>query len=414
MAQHLKKQQWSWAFYDWANSAFATTVMAGFFPVFFKKYWAADLTAVESTFWLGTINSIASILVVLLAPLIGAIADRGGHRKKLLLSFAFLGVLMCIALFFLAEGLWPWALMVYGFGVVGFSGANVCYDAILVDITNANDVDRVSALGFGLGYLGGAILFALNVLMVQYPDFFGLASSAAAVKLAFFSVAVWWSVFSLPVLLFIPENTAHAEAHNRRWDAFKHLWESFQIVRAHRTVSLFLLAYWLYIDGVDTIVRMAVDYGLAIGLESSDLMLALLLTQVIGFPAAIFFGRLGERFGAKTGIQISLGVYIGVIIWAGFIEQAWEFYALAAAIGLVQGGVQALSRSLYTRLIPNDNSATFFGFYNMLGKFAAVLGPIMVGVTVVLTENSRYGLFSILILMIAGSLLLRRVQPEAG
>jgi len=256
------------------------------------------------------------------------------------------------------------------------------------------------------------LLFAVNVVMTLFPQAFGLADAAEAVRVSFFSVALWWALFAVPLFLFVPERGV---AQRVSWagavrGGFRQLAETFRKLRALRQVFLFLLAYWLYIDGVDTVVRMAVDYGLAVGFEASSLMLALLITQFVGFPAALLFGRLGERRGPKQGIMVAIFVYLLVILWAYQMQEEWEFYALAVAIGLVQGGIQALSRSLYARLIPADQAGEFFGFYNMLGKFAAVLGPVTVGWVGVLTGSPRAGILSISVLLIAGAVVLVRVD----
>jgi UMF1 family MFS transporter len=407
-----RRTRFSWALYDWGNSAFATTVMAGFFPVFFKEYWASDLSATDSTFWLGVGNSAASTLMVLFAPLIGALADQGGSKKRYLLLFAFLGALMTSSLFLVSAGMWQIALLFYALGIIGFSGSIVPYDALLVDVADDAELDKVSALGYALGYLGGGLLFALNVFMVLKPDFFGLADAGQAVRVSFLMVGIWWALFSLPVLLFVHErNPRPANKHVLR-GALKEIRDNLREVGRYRMVALFLLAYWLYIDGVDTIVRMAVDYGLAIGFEASDLLTALLITQFVGFPAALLFGRIGERYGPKKGIMMALVVYVIIVFWAWRMQDMWEFYALAVVIGLVQGGVQSLSRSLYARLIPRDRAGVFYGVYNMLGKFAAVIGPLLVGWVAAASGDSRLGILAVLLLFVAGFVVLQRVTVE--
>jgi UMF1 family MFS transporter len=416
MVEYDKKKVVSWAFYDWANSAFATTVIAGFFPVFFKQYWSTGVQATESTFRLGAANSFASLVIVVLAPVLGSIADRGGAKKKFLMFFAVMGVLMTGSLYFVREGGWGIAVLLYIMGIIGFSGGNVFYDSMLVNVTGTRKVDFVSALGFSLGYLGGGILFAFNVFMTSRPELFGLAGPAEAVRISFITVSVWWAVFSIPVFLFVKE--PKTEGASLGWKAvtggFRQLRDTFREVRRLRVVFLFLLGYWLYIDGVDTIVRMAVDYGLSLGFEADGLITALLITQFIGFPSAIAFGKIGEKFGPKTGIFIGLGIYILVTVWACFITSEVEFYVLAVAIGLVQGGVQSLSRSLYSRIIPVNKSAEFFGFYNMLGKFAAVIGPVMMGWVGTVYGSSRVGIASIVVLFVAGAVLLQRVDVAEG
>ncbi len=405
------REQWGWALYDWANSAFATTVMAGFFPVFFKQYWAAGLAPADSTFWLGLGNSLAAVLVVLAAPLIGLWADGAGMKKRLLLGFALLGILMSGGLFLVGQGMWPVALLLYVNAVLGFSGANVSYDALLPAVAGPRSLERVSALGFGLGYLGGGLLFALNVAMVLRPGLFGLGDAGEAVRWSFLLVALWWAAFSVPVMLWVPDAAVADTGSPVTLAGLRRTWRE---LRSLPMAFLFLLSYWLYIDGVDTIVRMAVDYGLAIGLASNDLLTALLITQFVGFPAAIAFGWIGARIGAKRGIWIAILVYMLVVYWAWQMQTAAEFYSLAVVIGLVQGGVQALSRALFARLIPPARSGRFFGLYNMMGKFAAVVGPLMVGVVSLLSGNPRTGILSVLLLFLLSVVLLSRVDVAAG
>jgi UMF1 family MFS transporter len=391
--------------------------MAGFFPLFFKQYWAAGMDAGESTFMLGSFNALASMVVVLLAPLLGAIADRGSARKRFLLFFAMMGIIMTGSLYLVAAGGWMLALALYTLAVIGFSSSNVFYDALLIEVAAEPELDMVSSFGYALGYLGGGILFAVNVWMTLDPELFGLADTAAAVKASFLMVAIWWAVFSLPVLLFVPEPLVSTTTSG--WLAgiragVQQLRYTFSRLRLLRQAGLFLVAYWLYIDGVDTIIRMAVDYGLALGFDANDLIVALLITQFVGFPAALLFGRLGERFGPRQGIFVGIGVYLVIILWAYQMSQVWEFYLLAVAVGLVQGGIQALSRSFYVRLIPVDKPAEFFGFYNMLGKFAAVLGPLLMGMVSVATGSPRLSILAVAVLFVAGALLLRQVDETAG
>ena len=413
---HDTRKVISWALYDWGNSAYATTVMAGFFPVFFKAYWNTGQSVSESTFHLGVANAVASIVIVVLAPLLGAIADKGSARKKFLLFFAAMGVVMTGGLFFVAQGQWAVAMMLYIFATIGFMGGNIFYDALIMVVAPEKKVDFVSALGYSLGYLGGGILFALNVTMTLWPQSFGLTDTTQAIRVSFVLVAIWWALFSIPILLFVKE--PKAASVSSMWvvisGGYKQLMATFHEIRALKVVMLFLAAYWCYIDGVDTIVRMAVDYGMALGFESNDLIVALLITQFIGFPAAIVFGKLGERFGAKSAIFAGIGVYVAVTVWASSIEEVREFYILAAVIGLVQGGVQSLSRSFYTRLIPAGKSAEFFGFYNMLGKFSAILGPLIVGWVSVATGSPRYSILAIVVLFLAGAAILIFVDEDKG
>jgi UMF1 family MFS transporter len=404
----------SWALYDCANSAFATTVMAGLFPVFFKQYWGGSLDASVSTFHLGQANSIAAIIGGCFAPFLGYMADKERARKKFLLCFAVAGIIMTGALSLVPSGYWSVALLLYVIATLGFAGGNVFYDSLLVNVAGKEKMDVVSALGYSLGYLGGGVLFAFNVWMTLRPETFGLAGTAEAVRISFLSVAVWWALFSIPLFLFVDEpQTKHGSGKSRGangWQEFKSILVE---IAGKRVVLLFLAGYWLYIDGVNTVIVMAVDYGLSLGFDKSALILALLITQFVGFPAAIAFGKLGEKLGTKTGIFIGLAVYVGVCIWGFYMDREVEFYVLAVAIGLVQGGVQSLSRSFYAKIIPPQSAARFFGFYDMLGKFAAVIGPFLMGLVGVATGNPRIGIVAIIILFVLGAGLLYLAKETA-
>lgn len=419
-----KKQANSWCMYDWGNSAFATTVMAGFFPIFFKSYWSAGASVNESTAMLGFANSIASLLVAMMAPILGAIADQGSWKKKFLIMFAYLGILMTAGLYLVHQGDWLLAAILYSVGVLGFSGANIFYDSLLTHVSTEDDVDYISAKGFALGYLGGGLLFLLNVVMVLKPELFGFADDAAAVRFSFLTVAVWWAVFTIPLIKWVPEVKRELpEGINFVVAGFRQFGNTFSKVRHLRVLFTFLIAYWLYIDGVDTIIRMAVDYGMSLGFDKNSLIVALLITQFIGFPSALVFGKLGKLWGVKRSIYLAIAIYLGVTIYATMITQEIEFYILAIIIGLVQGGIQALSRSYYSRLIPKNQSGEFYGFYNMLGKFAAIIGPALIALfglgarkLLGLPEmvSSRVSIASVALLFIAGGILLWFVDEEEG
>jgi len=431
-----KKAIWGWAMYDWANSAFATTVMAGFFPIFFKQYWSYGVDVNMSTARLGVGNAMASIVVAVMAPILGAMADSGSVRKKFLIIFAYLGVLMTASLFLIKKGDWEWAIFLYVMGIIGFSGANIFYDSLLPSVADEGVIDYVSGLGFSMGYLGGGVLFLGNVLMTLMPEKFGLPDAGTAIRYAFVSVAFWWGFFTIFTILWVPEVQATAAPSNGisfLVDGLKQFTGTFKKIRHLKTVFLFLIAYWFYIDGVDTIIRMAVDYGMSIGFDSNDLIIALLITQFVGFPCALFFGKLGQMWSAKKSIYIAIGIYVIVTLWGTMMTQKHEFYVLAIIIGMVQGGIQALSRSYYSRLIPKNRIAEFYGFYNMLGKFAAILGPVLIGFVGLIVRHilmplsptaeqfvhvsrlaSRWGIASILLLFIMGAILLFFVDEEKG
>ena len=402
--------------YDWANSAFSTTVMAGFFPIFFEKYWSNPDDVIQSTYQLGWANSLASIVVAALAPFLGAIADRGSAKKKFLIFFCYMGVVMTGGLYMVGQGQWQMAVMVYIAASVGFMGANIFYDSLLPSVAPKEKMNYVSSLGFAFGYIGGGLLFLINVLMYLHPQWFGIADATTAIKLSFLSVAVWWGVFTIPLLLFVPEpQISDSLPLVRAISAgYRQLRITFTQIRQLKIIGMFLLAYWLYIDGVDTIIRMSVKMGSSLGFEAGDLITALLMVQFIAFPAALGYNWFASKIGTKKAVLIAIGGYSVVTLLAYFMTVKLHFYILAALIGLFQGGVQALSRSLFTRLIPRGKEAEFFGFYNMLGKFAAVIGPIMMGWVTLATGNVRLGILSILILFISGALLLQKVDFEEG
>jgi len=402
----------SWAFYDWANSVFATVVIAGFFPVVFKSYWATNLSDSESTFWLGSGNAVASIIVVCIAPFLGIIADKFRLRKKLLLGFMVLGAI-CTGMFYINhQGDWLVALLLYVIATVGFMSANIFYDALLVPVSEKSEIDKVSGLGYGMGYLGGGVALALCVLLSQKPELIGLENTIDAVLVCFIMVAVWWFVFSLPLAFWV-EDTYKQQKSDKAGITSK-VFKLFKAVFSNRQTRLFLIAYWIYIDGVDTIVRMAVDYGMALGFETGDLIQALLITQFVGFPAAILYGYIGNRVGVKKSLMVGIGVY-AIITWLGYtMNSATDFYTLAVMIGLVQGGVQAMSRSYFARMIPEGQAAEYFGIYNMLGKSAAIIGPVLMGGVALITENHRYSILSVLVLFIVGAIILSRVKAPVS
>lgn len=408
------KTVYSWVLYDWANSAFAVCILTVFYPLFFKSYWHSDVDATTSTFHLGLSNSLASIIIVFIAPVIGSIADNSSAKKWFLLFFAIMGILMTAGLYFIHQGEWLLAASFYVIASIGFMGANIFYDSLLTVVAENNELDIISGLGYAFGYIGGGILFVFNIILVSNPEWFGLVDKTLAVRVSFFSVAVWWLVFSIPIMLYVPESkaTKAGTVFQIIKSGLVQLRNTFYEIKKYNVVVLFLIAYWLYIDGVDTIIRMSVDYGLSIGLDTSNLIIAIMITQFVGFPAAIAFGFLGKKYGPKRGILIAICVYILVTVYAVSMSTTQEFYIMATIIGLVQGGVQSLSRSLFARIIPSNKTAEFFGFYNMMGKFAAVLGPLLVGGVAIITTNSRYSMLSLIILFVLGGIILYFVDEQ--
>ena len=418
----IDKKIFSWAMYDWANSAYATTVMVAFFPIFFKLYWCgSEVDAIESTKRLGVVNSVSCIIVAIIAPFLGAIADRAGGRKFFLGVFTLMGAITTALMAGVGEGNWESARLLFLIATVGFSGGLTFYDSLLLNVADDEKIDFVSGMGYAFGYIGGAILITINVLMMTKHDLFGIADETTAIKYSFISVGLWWILFSIPLFLFVPEqkkdNTSISKAVS---DGMTQLVGTFKELRHHKYVFMFLVAYWFYIDGVDTIVRMAGDYGLSIGLKPNDMIQAILITNYVGFPAALIYGYLGQKVGPRKGIFFGISAYVGITFFAAFMDTAREFYILAIAVGCVQGGLQALSRSYYARLVPKGQQGEFFGIYNMLGKFAVFLGPLLVGYGGVIAREfgvegakaSRYGIFSVMILFAIGAVLFFFVKPE--
>lgn len=407
----------AWSFYDFANSVFYTTVMAGFFPVFFKQYWSQGISAVASTERLGWILSISGFLLAILSPTLGAVSDQRRNKKKFLAVTMFIGVICTLSLSFVTSGDWLIAALLYGTALFMCSASCVFYDSLLPYVCKPDDYDFVSSLGYSLGYLGGGVLFAFNVLMFSKPEWFGLIDGIIAVRWSFVTVAVWWLVFSIPLFRFVPE--PHLKLVNQKHsiirltkDSLAELKETLKHVVQNRKILLFVIAYWLYIDAVYTVMAMAVDFGMALGFEASALIKALLITQFVGFPAAYLFGALSAKYSNRNLILVALAVYAGVIIAATRMTQVSDFYLLAAVIGLAQGGVQALSRSLFAQLTPQEKSGEYFGFFNLLGKFASVLGPALIAVFARVTGDSRIAMLSLLILIFAGGFFLMQVKVK--
>ncbi len=403
MPESSRAAQWAWALTAWANHAFITTVVVGLFPIFFDRYWAAGIAGTTSTFYLGLTNSSASFAVMLLAPTLGALADRRGRKRAWFGRFTMLGVVATLVLALTGRSHWGLALASFGVGSVGFWAGSSFQDAMITQVAAPGQINRISAFGFALGYLGGGLLFLVNVMLVLHPHWFALADATAAMRVAFLDVAAWWLLFSLPLFRYVPEAPATAER-----SGWQELAVTVRRVLGDPGIFSFLLAYWLYIDGINTLQVMAVDFGTKLGFSSSALIQALLLVQFVSFPCALLFGRLGDRIGARAAIYLGLAVFCGVALYGYFMHSERQFYVLAGVVGTVQGGVQALSRAYFAQLIPRERSGEYFGFYNMLGKFAAVLGPIAMGLVALATGSQRASILVLIVFFIAGGALLRR------
>jgi UMF1 family MFS transporter len=411
----LNKKTIAWAFYDWANSAFALSVLAVLFPLVLGSFWSAGDDGATVTARLGWVTFAASVIVCLTAPVFGTIADAGGYRKRFLFILAFIGAVMTAALGFVGQGQWALAMVVYLFASIGYYSSTVFYDSLLIDVTEPRYYSFVSALGFALGYLGGALLLGLHLWMVKSPQTFGLDGVADAFSFAFVSVGAWWLLFLVPLLFFVKERRSAIQVTGGAVRAaYAELRATMTEVGKYRNVAIFLAAYWLYVGGVFTVIFMAVNYGQRLGFADEDLVLALLVTNFIGFPATLLYGFAAHRFGPKKGIYFALLVYVGACIWALQMTNVREFFVMAMIIGCVQGGVQGLSRSLYASLIPPEQPGEFFGFYNMTTKFAHVLGPAMVAVAAMLSDDPKWVLMALMPLFFCGGILLALVREEVA
>ena len=415
---HFEKNVLAWALYDAANSAFATTVMAVFFPLFFKDYLATELEATTSTFWLGVVNGTSSFVLAVAAPWLGAMADRSNAHLRFLAAFTTVGIIPTALLALVGPGDWPRAAVLFAIASFGFWGGLIFYDALLVRIAPSERIASVSGFGYALGYLGGGLLLMANALMYQNPTLFGLPNAETAIRASFPMVAIWWLLLGIPLLRSTAGVSRHAQIGRRGTlpDALARPLQTLRALRNYRPVVLFLLAYWMYIEGVNTIMKMAVDYGRALGFSPGDLVTGVLVVQFIGFPATLLFGWLGDRVGPLVGIFVAIAVYTGVAFYAAVMTNIQQYFVLAVAIGCVQGTIQAMSRSYYGRLIPAERAGEFYGFYNMMGKFAAVLGPFLMGTTALLTGEPRMSMLPVALLFAAGAAMLafsRRAQLQA-
>ncbi len=402
-----RKQEIAWASYSWANHSFSTTILVGFFPIFFAQYWAKGVPGGTSTFYLGAINSAAAFIVMLMAPWLGALADRLAWKKRLLAIFTVIGALASAGLALIGEGQWLQAAIVFAIASIGFYSGSSFQDALLVQVADAHDSDRVSALGYAYGYLGGGVLLVINVVLVMHPAWFGLSDAVTATKIAFVLVGLWWAGFSIPTFRGVVEPAPIATTAT-----WADLWRTLKRVANNVPVRNFLLAYWLYIDALGTVQQMAVDFGAKLGFSTGTLIGALLMVQFLSFPAAIAFGRIAGKIGTRRAIYIGLGVFVLVTCWAYVLRTALQFFLMAVMVALVQGGVQSLSRSFFSRLIPRERAGEYFGFYNMLGKFAAVLGPLTVGVVARITGDPHLSILALIVFFAAGAALLARVRDD--
>ena len=409
----------AWVMYDWANSAFQTTIIAAVFPIYFKSVAAADLPQAVAISRFAWATTIAILIVAMVAPLLGAIADYAPVKKRLLGVFLGIGVSATAAMYGITRGDWMLALVLFMIANVGVAGSIVFYESLLPHLVPANELDRVSSAGYAIGYLGGGVLLAINLLMIQKPAMFGIPDGGTAVRLAFVSVAVWWLLFSIPLFRYVPEpphrgGSTERLSGNSIITGAKRLFETLKELRRYREAFVFLLAFLVYNDGIQTMIRMATIYGTEIGINETDMIAALLLTQFIGVPFAFMFGMVAGRVGAKRAVFGGLAVYAFITGLGYYMRTATHFYALAVMVGMVQGGTQALSRSMFASMIPRHKSSEFFAFFGVFERYAGILGPAVFAWVVQQTGTGRNAILSVGLFFIVGAIVLTFVDVEAG
>ena len=417
----------AWAMYDWANSAFWTTVIVAVFPPFFSDYAAAGLTPTEATARFAWSTTFAVTLVAIIGPILGAVADYRAMKKKLLAVFMAVGVTATLLMATIDRGNWTYAALLFVIANIAVAASQVFYDSLLPHIAAPDELDRVSTSGFALGFLGGGVLLLVNLAWILSPATFGLPDTVAAIKLSFVSVAFWWLIFSIPLMRGVPEpprsleqdetprlRSGQAARGGIIRPALVHVWETFHELRGYRQAFLMLVAFLLYNDGIQTIIRMASIYGAEIGIDRNAQIAAFVVVQFTGIPCSFGFGWLAGRIGAKRALYLALTVYIGISILGYFMTTTWHFFALAFLVGMVQGGSQALSRSLFARMIPKHKSSEYFGFFSVFEKFAGIFGPALFAASVTLFGSSRAAILSVIVFFIVGAAVLTRVNVAEG
>ena len=402
----------SWIAYDAGNSAFATTVVAAFFPIFYLEFWASTMPKVEASIYLNWTLVICNTLILLSGPVIGAYTDINRSTKSALNIFTIIGALFVGSLFFIDAGSWLYALIFFGIANYCFCVAQIPYDKILTKITTPNNFSIISNQGYAWGYFGGGALFLLNALMSIYPSSFGLASQAEAIRISFLMVSIWWLLFLIPLFLNFKETKTEQHSISVFSSSFKNIFNTLKSVYQYKNAFLFLIAFFLFIDGAHTVIYLASTFALNLGLETSSIIQALILVQFVAFPATLLWGYVANKYGDKLVLYITIASYICIIVYSTTLSSAFEFYLLAAWVGFVQGGIQGSSRGMFGKLIPKEKAGEFFGLYNVMGRAGAILGPLMVGTFLTLYGNVRIALLPIAVLFIIGGLLLIRVKNE--
>ncbi|MDF2721336.1 MAG: transporter [Paenibacillus sp.] len=407
----------AWVMYDWANSAFATTMMAAVLPIFYSDVAASTLAneQMATSYW-GLTQSIAMLIVAVMTPILGAVADHSGFKVLFLRLFSYLGILASACFVFVGNGDYVLASFLFILGTIGFSGGNAFYDALLPDVAEPGKRDYISSKGFAFGYIGGGVLLVFNLLLIQKYSWFGLPDSLTGTYISFASVAVWWYVFSIPLFRRMKDKRTGTSHTFSQYTAigFSRVWNTFKRIKRYPELLKYLIAFWFFNDGISTIITMATIYGKEIGLGTTDLIAALVITQFVGIPFTLLFGKIAEKLGSKLSLYISLSIYVLIVIFGYFMTETWQFYALALVVGMVQGGSQSIARSIYSRLVPNDRPAEFFGFLSVSSKFSAIAGPFAFSVVGLATGSSRLGILALVVFFIVGIAMLAKVDLAKG
>ncbi|WP_231495260.1 MFS transporter [Oceanobacillus picturae] len=414
MMKKFTKQETSWMYYDWANSAYSIIITTAIFPIFYKaQATAAGVEAADSTAYLGYTIAIFTFILAMIGPILGTFADYEGYKKKFFLGFLLMGLVSTFSLIFVPEGEWLLLLIIFTISSLGLRGANLFYDAFLVDVTEDKRMNKVSARGFALGYIGSAIPFiiSIGIILMAQQEIIPISSTTAS-KIAFVITFIWWGVFSIPMLKNVKQIHGIKRGPKPIRTSFLRLKNTVKNISQYKYLTIFLIAYFFYIDGVGTIISMSTAYGTDVGVSSTILLVVLLVTQIVAAPFAVLYGKLADRFSAKAMLNVGIIVYTIVCIYGYFLETAFDFWVLAMLVATSQGGIQALSRSYFAKLVPKANANEFFGFYNIFGKFASVAGPILVGATAQITGKTNAGILSLIILFIIGMIILNFVPSD--
>lgn len=401
-------KEWAYIMYDWAESVYSVIIMAAVLPIVFTSLTdVAGISAAKSTAYWGYANTIGTVLIAFMSPILGSIADYRGYKKKMFMIFFIIGIFFTglLGLIPYNESAWIVMLAVFILSLFGYTGANIFYDSFIVDCTTDERMDAVSTTGYALGYIGGSTIpFIISILIIMNAETLGIDSFLAA-KISFIITAVWWLVFALPFVKHVDQQYGIDPNPHFISESFGRIIATFKEIKKYREVFLFLLAYFFYIDGVNTIIKMATSYGTSLGLDSTGLMVALLVTQIVACPCALIYGHLSKKISTKKLITAAILIYSGIVIYAYFLDSIAAFFILAVLVATSQGGIQALSRSYFGKIIPKEKSNEFFGFYTVFGRFAAIMGPLLVAVISDVTSNTHLGVLSLIALFIIGGVI---------